>query len=33
MTPANDPKRIGAPGFWLKLPEGWRASEVERRKL
>jgi len=36
---AFDPKRmsgftiIGAPGFSLKLPEGWRATEVERRKL
>ena len=36
---AVDPKRtsefaiIGTPGFSLKLPEGWRATEVERRKL
>lgn len=36
---AFDPKRtsefanIGAPGFSLKLAQGWRATEVERRKL
>jgi len=36
---AIEPKRtsefaiIEAPGFSLKLPEGWRATEVDRRKL